>query len=76
VWRLSRRVDPAILRQVSEAEVGPSVGLKFRATGIGTASVALTRGDKRVDGCARSLRLRPGDVRSSKVNPLSSRRIR
>ena len=47
VWRLARRVDPAILRQVSEAEVGPSVVLVFRATGIGTARVALalTRGD-------------------------------
>jgi hypothetical protein len=47
VWRLARRIDPAIQRQVSEAEVGPSVVLVFRATGIGTARVALalTLGD-------------------------------
>jgi hypothetical protein len=47
VWRVARAVDPAILRQVSEADVGSSVVLVFRATGVGTARVvlALTHGD-------------------------------
>ena len=47
VWRLARRVDPAVLRQVSEADVAASVVVVFRATGKGTARVvfALTRGE-------------------------------
>src|SRR5262249_26667629 len=47
VWRLARRIDPAVLRQVSEADVGRSVVVVFRATGKGTARVifALTRGE-------------------------------
>jgi len=49
VWRLARRVDPNVLRQVSEADVGRSVVVVFRATGRGTARVvfALTRGETR-----------------------------
>jgi len=47
VWRLARRVNPAVLRQVSEANVGSSVVVVFRATGRGSARVvyALTRGE-------------------------------
>jgi hypothetical protein len=47
-WRLARRIDPAVLRQVSEADVGRSVVVVFQATGQGTARVvfALTRGDR------------------------------
>ena len=47
VWRLARRVDPAVVRQVSEADVGGSVVVVFRATGRGTARIvfALTRGE-------------------------------
>jgi hypothetical protein len=47
VWRVARTVDPKVLRQVSEADVGSSVVVVFRATGAGTAKVAfaLTRGD-------------------------------
>ena len=47
VWRLARRVDPNVLRQVSEADVGRSVVVVFRATGRGKARVvfALTRGE-------------------------------
>jgi hypothetical protein len=47
VWRIARRIDPAVLRQVSEADVGRSVVVVFRATGKGTARVvfALTRGE-------------------------------
>ena len=47
VWRIARPVNTRILRQLSEADVGPSVVLVFRATGTGTATVrlALTRGE-------------------------------
>lgn len=47
VWRLARRVDPKILRQVSEADVGRNVIVVYQVTGKGQASIiyALTRGD-------------------------------
>jgi hypothetical protein len=47
VWRLARRVDTSVLRQVSEADVGPSVVAVFRVAGGGTTKVvfALTHGD-------------------------------
>jgi hypothetical protein len=47
VWRIARSVNPGVLRQVSEANVGSSVVVVFRATGRGTARVvfALTRGE-------------------------------
>ena len=47
VWRIARRFDAAVVRQVSEADVGKSVVLVFRATGDGTTTVAfgLTRGE-------------------------------
>ena len=47
MWRLARRVSPAIVRQVSEADVGANVVVVFRATGRGTAKIvfALTRGE-------------------------------
>lgn len=47
VWRVARSVNAAVLRQVSEANVGSSVVVVFRATGRGTARVvfALTRGE-------------------------------
>jgi hypothetical protein len=47
VWRVARQVDSSVLRQVSEANVGSSVVVVFRATGAGTAKVAfaLTKGD-------------------------------
>jgi hypothetical protein len=47
VWRLARRVDPSVLRQVSEADVGSSVVIVFRSVGKGTARVvfSLTHGD-------------------------------
>jgi hypothetical protein len=49
VWRLARSVDPKVLRQVSEADVGKDVVVVFRATGVGKARVAygLTRGETR-----------------------------
>lgn len=47
VWRIAREIDPRVLVQVGEANVGTRVVLLFRATGPGTATVALalTRGE-------------------------------
>lgn len=47
VWRLASRVDPKVLRQVAEADVGRSVVVVFRAVGRGKARItfALTRGE-------------------------------
>jgi len=47
VWRVARPFDTGVLRQVSEADVGPSVVLVFRARRAGqtTVSLALTKGD-------------------------------
>jgi hypothetical protein len=48
VWRIARSVDPRVLRQVSEADVGNQVVLVFKAAGPGTAVVmfGLTRGER------------------------------
>jgi hypothetical protein len=61
VWRLARQVDPSVLRQVSEGDVGSSVVVVFRAVHAGSASVvfALTRGDS----STRALRSRTYTVR-------------
>ena len=61
VWRLARQVDPSVLRQVSEGDVGPSVVVVFRAVHAGSARVvfALTRGDS----SPRALRSRTYTVR-------------
>ena len=47
VWRIARKFDATVVRQVSEADVGNSVVLVFKATGSGTTTVALglTRGE-------------------------------
>jgi hypothetical protein len=47
VWRVARQVDSRVLVQVSEADVGQSVVVVFRAVGRGNATVrfAATRGD-------------------------------
>jgi hypothetical protein len=47
VWRLARRVDAKVLRQVSEADVGASGEVVFRTGRAGSVRVsfALTRGD-------------------------------
>ena len=47
VWRIARPYDSGVLRQVSEAVVGPRVVLVFRVVGRGDTSLvfALTRGD-------------------------------
>ena len=46
-WRIARRYDPGVVRQISEADVGGSVVLVFKVVGRGTTSLvfALTRGD-------------------------------
>ncbi len=47
VRRVARRVDARVLKQISEADVGSSVVLVFRATAKGNASIrfGLTRGE-------------------------------
>jgi hypothetical protein len=47
VWRLARRYDPRVLRQVSEADLGTTIVLVYRVIGRGDTALrfALTRGD-------------------------------
>jgi len=47
VWRVARPFDKSVVRQLSEANVGSSVVLVFRARSAGqtTVSLALTKGD-------------------------------
>jgi hypothetical protein len=61
VWRLARRVDPKVARQVSEADVGVSVVVVFRIVAGGRASLvfALTRGET-----AKAYQSRRYDVRA------------
>jgi hypothetical protein len=49
VWRVARGYDAGVLRQVSEANVGPNVVVVYRAAGRGTTTVVygLTRGETR-----------------------------
>jgi len=46
-WRLARRYDSHIVRQISEADVGANVLVVFKVVGRGNTSLvfALTRGD-------------------------------
>jgi hypothetical protein len=48
VWRIKGSVNASVLSQVSEADVGNSVVLIFKATGPGTTTVSfgLTRGER------------------------------
>jgi hypothetical protein len=47
VWRIARRYDSRVVREVAEADVGANVVLVFRVVGRGSTSLvfALTRGD-------------------------------
>lgn len=47
VWRIARRYDSTVVREVSEADIGANVVVVFRVVGKGSTSVvfALTRGD-------------------------------
>jgi hypothetical protein len=46
-WRIARRYDTRVVRQLSEADVGTSVVLVFKVVGRGDTALvfALTRGD-------------------------------
>jgi len=46
-WRIARRYDARVVKQVSEADLGASVVLVFKVVGRGGTSLvfALTRGD-------------------------------
>jgi hypothetical protein len=46
-WRIARRYDAKVVRQLSEADVGTNVVLLFKVVGRGDTSLvfALTRGD-------------------------------
>lgn len=41
VWRVARRFDSRVVRQVAEADVGTNVVLVFKAVGSGSTQVAL-----------------------------------
>ena len=47
VWRVARRFDPHVVRQISEGDLGANVVLVFKVVGRGNTSLvfALTRGD-------------------------------
>jgi hypothetical protein len=47
-WRVARSINSAVLVQVTESDVGPTVVLVFKAKGKGTANVsfALTLGER------------------------------
>jgi hypothetical protein len=47
VWRLAGTIDPKVVLQVSEGDIGSNVVLVFKATGKGSAklSFGLTRGE-------------------------------
>lgn len=47
VWRIARTVNAKVVREVSEADVGSSVVIVFKAVGSGNATVVfgLTRGE-------------------------------
>lgn len=47
VWRLARRYDSRVVRQISEADIGANVVLVFKVVSRGKTSLvfALTRGD-------------------------------
>jgi hypothetical protein len=47
VWRVARKLDTRVIRQVSEADVGKTVVVVFRAVSKGKATIAFaaTKGD-------------------------------
>jgi hypothetical protein len=46
-WRVARRIDSHVVREVTEADVGANVVVVYRAVGRGRAKIvyALTRGE-------------------------------
>jgi hypothetical protein len=63
VWRLARPLDPAIAREVSEADVGSAVVIVYRVAGKGRARIvyAQTRGD----ASSKAVRVRTTALRVS-----------
>ena len=63
VWRIARRYDARVVKQVSEADVGPSVVLVFKVVGRGQTSLvfALTRGD----ASSKAVRSATHEIRSA-----------
>jgi hypothetical protein len=47
VWRVARRYDPAVVREISEANIGRNVIVVFKVVGAGRTAIvfAQTRGD-------------------------------
>ena len=73
--RVARRFGAKVLRQVSEANVGSSVVLVFRAGGVGrtTITLALTKDDDCTVASRMVARtpcgcMRPGSLSSGHVN--------
>jgi hypothetical protein len=62
-WRIARRYDPSIVREVSEADVGANVVLVFEVVGKGRTSLvfALTRGD----ASSKAVKSSTHEIRSS-----------
>jgi hypothetical protein len=60
VWRLARAYNSRVVRQVSEADVGDSVVVVYKAVGVGRTSIvfALTRGETAKAFKARTYALR------------------
>lgn len=63
VWRLARRYDSSVVREISEADVGRSLVVVFRVVGRGNTSLvfAMTRGDasgKAVEAVTHRIRSR------------------
>ena len=63
VWRVARRYDATIVRQVGEAEVGGAVVLVFEVVGRGRTAIvlALTRGES----SSKALQAIRYDIRAS-----------
>ena len=60
VWRIARPVNAKVARQVSEADVGPSVVVVFKLVGKGQATIvfAATKGETAKAYLARTYRVR------------------
>ena len=55
-WRVARRIDARVVREVSEADVGANVVVVYRTVGRGRAKIvyALTRGESTHAQAART----------------------
>jgi hypothetical protein len=58
-WRIARSIDPKVLRQVSEGDIGANVVVVFKAVGKGRVTVvfARTRGEAPRADASRSFRV-------------------